>query len=95
MHILLSQMAMRYQPANEEMYGIMNLLDPILRTANSGSVQATVKCFFSLTNKVSAVSTGRHSFETSFNHRLPKIDILLAQSMQDFVCDRNQFNPYY
>lgn len=40
----------RYRPASEdEVFGVMNLLDPILRTANSGAVLATFKAFTSLT----------------------------------------------
>src|SRR5690606_25694834 len=40
----------RYRPASEdEAFAIMNLLDPVLRTANSGSVLATIKCFLKLT----------------------------------------------
>mmetsp|Transcript_12750 Transcript_12750/g.28324 ORF Transcript_12750/g.28324 Transcript_12750/m.28324 type:complete len:682 (+) Transcript_12750:125-2170(+) len=40
----------RYTPSSEdECYAIMNLLDPLLRTANSGVVLATFKCFLSLT----------------------------------------------
>ena len=40
----------KYRPANEEeTYAIMNLLDPVLRTANSGAVLATFKCFTALT----------------------------------------------
>jgi len=39
-----------YQPRTEdETYAIMNLLDPVLRTANSGAVLATLKCFLKLT----------------------------------------------
>jgi len=49
---LLLELVARYEPRNdEEMFGIMNLLDPILRTANSGSILATIKCFLSITNK--------------------------------------------
>ena len=33
----------------DEVFAVMNLLDPLLRTANSGAVLATVKCFFRLT----------------------------------------------
>ena len=41
----------RYEPANEdEIYAIMNLLDPVLRTTNSGAVLATIKCFLHVTN---------------------------------------------
>jgi hypothetical protein len=40
----------KYRPSSEEeTYAIMNLLDPVLRTANSGAVLATFKCFTSLT----------------------------------------------
>eukprot|EP00592_Proboscia_alata_P005397 CAMPEP_0194372510 /NCGR_PEP_ID=MMETSP0174-20130528/20900_1 /TAXON_ID=216777 /ORGANISM="Proboscia alata, Strain PI-D3" /LENGTH=790 /DNA_ID=CAMNT_0039151105 /DNA_START=134 /DNA_END=2502 /DNA_ORIENTATION=+ len=40
----------RYQPANEEeMYQIMNLLDPVLRTNNTAAVLAIVKSFLLLT----------------------------------------------
>jgi AP-4 complex subunit beta-1 len=36
----------RYKPASEdEMFAVMNLLDPVLRTANSGAVLAIVKSF--------------------------------------------------
>jgi vesicle coat complex subunit len=39
----------RYQPASDdETFSIMNLLDPILRTASSSAVLATFKCFFQL-----------------------------------------------
>jgi AP-4 complex subunit beta-1 len=40
----------RYCPKTEdETFAIMNILDPVLRTSNSGAVLATIKCFFSLT----------------------------------------------
>jgi vesicle coat complex subunit len=43
----------RYRPTSEdEMFAIMNLLDPVLRTANSGSVLATLKCFLSLSDRM-------------------------------------------
>lgn len=43
----------RYSPASEEeAFAVMNLLDPLLRTANSGAVLATVKCFIRLTETV-------------------------------------------
>ena len=39
----------RYQPvSDDETFSIMNLLDPILRTASSSAVLATFKCFFQL-----------------------------------------------
>lgn len=43
----------RYRPASEdEVYAVMNLLDPVLRTANSGSVLATLKAFIHLTSSL-------------------------------------------
>ncbi len=43
----------RYRPASEdEVYAVMNLLDPVLRTANSGSVLATMKAFIHLTSSM-------------------------------------------
>ena len=38
--------------SDEEVFAIMNLLDPVLRTANSGAVLATFKCFITLTNSM-------------------------------------------
>mmetsp|Transcript_5567 Transcript_5567/g.8526 ORF Transcript_5567/g.8526 Transcript_5567/m.8526 type:complete len:939 (+) Transcript_5567:53-2869(+) len=39
----------RYIPANEEEgFQIMNLLDPVLRTSNSGAVMATIRAFLAL-----------------------------------------------
>jgi hypothetical protein len=47
----------RYKPnSEEEVFAMMNLLDPVLRTANSGAVLATFKCFINLT-KVMAFSS--------------------------------------
>jgi AP-4 complex subunit beta-1 len=41
----------RYKPtAEDEMFAIMNLLDPVLRSANSGAVLGTIKCFMNLTS---------------------------------------------
>jgi len=37
---------------NNEVFQIMNLLDPVLRTSNSGSVLATIKCFLHLTRSM-------------------------------------------
>ena len=40
----------RYRPISEdETFAIMNLLDPVLRTSNSGAVLATFKCFMKMT----------------------------------------------
>lgn len=40
----------RYTPSSEdETFAIMNVLDPLLRTANSGAVLGTIKCFIILT----------------------------------------------
>ncbi len=43
----------KYAPADEEeLFSIMNLLDPVLRTSNSGVVLATIKCFLHLTTAI-------------------------------------------
>lgn len=43
----------RYVPSSDdEIYAMMNLLDPVLRTANSSAVLSTVKCFINLTSKM-------------------------------------------
>lgn len=43
----------KYVPADEEeLFSIMNLLDPVLRTSNSGVVLATIKCFLHLTTAI-------------------------------------------
>jgi hypothetical protein len=43
----------KYAPADEEeLFSIMNLLDPVLRTSNSGVVLATIKCFLHFTTAI-------------------------------------------
>mmetsp|Transcript_6736 Transcript_6736/g.14693 ORF Transcript_6736/g.14693 Transcript_6736/m.14693 type:complete len:869 (+) Transcript_6736:56-2662(+) len=43
----------RYIPANdEEGFQIMNLLDPVLRTANAGAVVATIRAFLSIADAI-------------------------------------------
>lgn len=43
----------RYIPANdEEGFQIMNLLDPVLRTANAGAVVATIRAFLSIAEAI-------------------------------------------
>jgi AP-4 complex subunit beta-1 len=42
----------RYQPVNaDEMFQIMNLLDPVFRTNNASAVMATIKAFLSLAHQ--------------------------------------------
>jgi hypothetical protein len=48
----------RYKTTSEEeIFAIMNLLDPVLRTANSGAVLATFKCFMTLTASLPELHT--------------------------------------
>lgn len=43
----------RHEPADEdEAFEIMNLVDPVLRTSNSGAVLAAVNCFLLLTKNM-------------------------------------------
>lgn len=47
---VILELVARYMPTSEdETFAIMNLLDPVLRTANSGAVLSTIKCFIRLT----------------------------------------------
>ena len=47
---LVLNLLSRYFPQTEdETFAIMNILDPVLRTSNSGAVLATIKCFMNLT----------------------------------------------
>ena len=52
--IALLQLVPRYRPANDdEMYQIMNLLDPVFRTNNAGAVMAIIRAFLSLADQTS------------------------------------------
>eukprot|EP00607_Mallomonas_marina_P010992 CAMPEP_0182423356 /NCGR_PEP_ID=MMETSP1167-20130531/9325_1 /TAXON_ID=2988 /ORGANISM="Mallomonas Sp, Strain CCMP3275" /LENGTH=891 /DNA_ID=CAMNT_0024602253 /DNA_START=64 /DNA_END=2739 /DNA_ORIENTATION=+ len=43
----------RYTPSSEnEIFSIMNLLDPVLRSSNCGTILATLKCFLHLTKHI-------------------------------------------
>jgi AP-4 complex subunit beta-1 len=51
--VQILELVPRYIPANdEEGYQIMNLLDPVLRTADSGATMATIKAFLSLAEQI-------------------------------------------
>jgi AP-4 complex subunit beta-1 len=50
LNLILDTVVARYVPVSEdETYAIMNVLDPLLRTSNSGTVLAVLKCFINLT----------------------------------------------
>eukprot|EP00520_Triparma_pacifica_P006142 CAMPEP_0118672500 /NCGR_PEP_ID=MMETSP0785-20121206/22574_1 /TAXON_ID=91992 /ORGANISM="Bolidomonas pacifica, Strain CCMP 1866" /LENGTH=791 /DNA_ID=CAMNT_0006567467 /DNA_START=16 /DNA_END=2388 /DNA_ORIENTATION=+ len=49
---------LKYKPqGKEEMFAIMNLLDPVLRTSNSGAVLSTIRCFLKLTKGMEGMGT--------------------------------------
>lgn len=51
--VQILELVPRYIPANEdEGFQIMNLLDPVLRTADSGATMATIKAFLSLAEQI-------------------------------------------
>jgi vesicle coat complex subunit len=51
--VQILELVPRYIPANEdEGYQIMNLLDPVLRTSDSGATMATIKAFLSLAESI-------------------------------------------
>lgn len=50
LNLVLDAVVARYVPESEdETYAIMNVLDPLLRTSNSGTVLGVLKCFINLT----------------------------------------------
>ncbi|KAF0696151.1 Aste57867_13067 [Aphanomyces stellatus] len=52
------QVVSTYRPSNEEeIFNIMNILEPCLRVSNSAVVLGTAKCFFNLTEKMPQVHT--------------------------------------
>jgi AP-4 complex subunit beta-1 len=51
--VQILELVPRYIPADdEEGYQIMNLLDPVLRTTDSGATMATIKAFLSLADQI-------------------------------------------
>ena len=56
--IVVLDLVARYDPVSEEeTFAIMNLLDPVLRTANSGAVLGAIKCFMKLTQSFENLQT--------------------------------------
>ena len=52
LHVVID-LVTKYQPQREdEIFAIMNLLDPLLRTSNSGIILAVLKCFLTLTKNM-------------------------------------------
>lgn len=46
---LILELVAKYNPADdEETFAIMNLLDPLMRTTNTGAVLSTIRCFLHL-----------------------------------------------
>ena len=73
LHSVLELVA-RYEPVDDaEVFAIMNLLDPVLRTSNSAVVLVTIKAFIHLTRRMAAVH--RQLFERI----KPPVLTLLAQ----------------
>ncbi len=76
----------RYIPANEdEGLQIMNLLDPILRTSNSGAVLATIRAFLSLTDQIGEdMETMKRQVVTRV--KAPLITLIAAGSPELVYC---------
>ena len=72
----------RYIPANdEEGFQIMNLLDPVLRTSNSGAVLATIRAFLSLAGDQDAMK--RHVITRI---KAPFVTLVSAGSFELVYC---------
>lgn len=78
----------RYIPANEEEgFQIMNLLDPVLRTTNSGAFMAVIFAFLSLTKNV-AEEGGDNAMRTQIVSRVkaPLITMMTGGSPELTYC---------
>jgi AP-4 complex subunit beta-1 len=94
----------RYVPVSEEeTFGIMNLLDPVLRTANSGSVLAALKCFFSLTRTMpelhsQIVMRSKPPILTLITGAHPEIQYMTLKNLQSILhqpCSRGIFDDEF
>lgn len=57
-NLILEVVVARYVPVSEdETYAMMNVLDPLLRTSNSGTVLGVLKCFINLTRPFPDIQT--------------------------------------
>lgn len=62
--VQILELVPRYIPANdEEGFQIMNLLDPVLRTSDSGATMATIKAFLSLAEQIGDANMKRQIVE--------------------------------
>ena len=82
----------RYIPANEdEGYQIMNLLDPVLRTSNSGAVIATIRAFLAMANYASedismqVISRVKAPLITHVSSGSPELIYCLLQNVETLV----------
>ena len=82
----------RYIPANEdEGYQIMNLLDPVLRTSNSGAVLATIRAFLAMANYASedismqVVARVKAPLITHVSSGSPELVYCLLQNVETLV----------
>ena len=76
----------KYRVADsDEAYGIMNLLDPLLRTNNSGVALAIIRCFFALTEQAGddALSMQRQVVERI---KVPLITLVAGGSSEIVFC---------
>jgi len=79
----------RYIPANEEEgFQIMNLLDPVLRTTNSGAFMAVIFAFLSLTKNVVEEEGGDNAMRTQIVSRVkaPLITMMTGGSPELTYC---------
>mmetsp|Transcript_14975 Transcript_14975/g.19431 ORF Transcript_14975/g.19431 Transcript_14975/m.19431 type:complete len:829 (+) Transcript_14975:21-2507(+) len=76
------ELTTRYAPADDqEVFNIMNLLDPVLRTSNSAVVLATIKVFLHLTKNLPTIQA--QLFERLKN---PVLTLLASGSFEIVYC---------
>ncbi|CAM9160788.1 unnamed protein product [Scytosiphon promiscuus] len=72
----------RHEPADdEEAFEIMNLVDPVLRTSNSGAVLAAVNCFLLLTKKMPDMR-----FQVYERTKAPLLTLMAGGSPETVFC---------
>ena len=77
----------RYRPVNEEeIYQVMNLLDPILRTSNASAVLATIRAFLSLVEHVAEADKQTLTNQIIMRIKAPLVTLLTSGSSELMYC---------
>ena len=89
---MLLDLTSRFKPAKEdEIYDIMNLIDPVLRTTNSGAVLSAVKVMMTLSASVPAIRAMVYDrikgpMLTLMTGSSPEITFCILKHLEGMVC---------